>query len=839
MKVRPFLKREYLLFRFFISDTLPTGRSMRKGMFFRLLSALLLFPLSLQAQELKNPAAPMRDSHANKPAISGRSLLESDESGELLTSPSVSRTFYEIAYELAKPGDVRGPELDQAITFLTAALKLDKNSQRNRPLLIELAARDSSRDYAALVQEMLAEYVDEFADLEVVRKAVGYLLERANSREERERLLEQMLGTLGSKNTLLGSEIATLLGVLKAEKADKEAATFYLLQAYRSNRYNKVAFAKLVEAAPDQIGPVVYLERLRLALRENPSDIDVAIAFAEYAEQLQLYETAAAAYQYCADLFDYLYPTEALPARIYLPWAISHYNTQRDQSQCVTIAERIRAQGEFDLRLEAIVAKAAIKLGDNESAAQTFQTIEKQTQALLKQQELAEPADSNNAKQELTEQLAWFYCFALPIPDKAVTWANEAFAKKNSPVTAALLAYALVMNGQMEWAKPLIENFERNQITELTVAQLQLAQGQTDLAINTLTAAVTRDPGSFAAERGKEILARQGRKYVPPIAPETVLASLEARIGQALVPTFIPPEQAISTQLDIRGSSFPYGSTFGGTVVITNNSSEPLVMSDAGLFKGTIRIDAEIRGDLTKNIPNLVFTRIQAAFLVEPGRSILIPLRIMTGELRRMLLSFPQANLSVEFTLYIDPVLTSEGTIVNRLTQIKPGKVRIERPGIELTTKYLQDRFKSISRDHIDQKINTAQLFIGLLMEQQAMAGSEPLYKHLSADWVPPLLRPALTHESGLLRHPGRDEWAVKVYTMAEMLGLTLDHELIKAVAENLNHPKWPVRMMTMYLLAGKQQGVFDKVLDWSIQHDPNSSVRGMAAALRKSGSGP
>jgi hypothetical protein len=299
----------------------------------------------------------------------------------------------------------------------------------------------------------------------------------------------------------------------------------------------------------------------------------------------------------------------------------------------------------------------------------------------------------------------------------------------------------------------------------------------------------------------------------------------------------MPPEQAITPQLDIRGSTFPYGSEFNGTVVITNNSSEPLVISDDGLFKGHIRIDVEISGDLSKNIPDLVFTKIQAAFLVEPGRSILIPLRLMTGELRRTLLTYPQASLTIEFTLYIDPVLTGEGTIANRLTQIKPSKIRIERPGVELTAKYLRDQFNSISGDNIEQKIGTAQLFIGLLMEQHAMTGGPPLYKLMSADWMAPLLRSALTHESGLLRHPDRKEWVLKVYAMAEMLGLTLDYELIKATAENLNHSKWPVRMMTMYLLARNQQGVFDKVLDWTIEHDPSPSVREMAVALKKASS--
>lgn len=816
---------------------------MRKGMLFWVVPAVLFCPLVVRAQGPREAGTPVADSRASESASSTRSLIESNQSFESLSSPSVSRKFYEIAYELAKPKEIRGPELEQAIVFLTAAMKLDNSAKGIRPLLIEFAARESTRDYSGLIQKMLEGYVDEFADLEVVRKAIGYLLERTNSREERERLLEQMLGTLGSKNNILGSEMATMLGVLKAEKSDMEAATFYFIQAYRSNRYNKVAFAKLVEAAPDQISPAVYLERLRLALRENPTDIDAAIAFAEYAEQLQLYEIAASAYQYCTDLFDYLYPSEALPARIYLPWAISSYNTRQDQSQCLQIAERIRAHGVFDLRLEAIAAKAAIKRGDNESATRTFQTIEQKTQELLKQKSDrsigAGPADSNDSRQDLTEQIAWFYCFALPMPDKAVSWANEAFSMNNSPVTAALLAYALVMNGQIEWAKPLIANNERNQIADLTLAQIQLAEGQTDLAIATLSAAIARDPGSFAAERSKEILAQQGRKYVPPVSPDAVLASLEAGIARPLVPDFMPPEEAISAELDIRGSTFPYGSEFGGTVVITNHSSEPLVISDDGLFKGNIRIDAEISGDLAGKIPNLVFTKIQAAFLVEPGRSILIPLRIMTGELRRTLLTYPQASLRIEFTLYIDPVLTGEGSIANRLTQIKPGKVRIERPGVKLTTKYIRDQFNSLARDQTEQKIQTAQLFTGLLMEQYAMTGGEPLYKHMSADWLVPLLRSALTHEAGLLRHPGENEWVVKVYTMAEMLSLPLDYELITAVADNLNHTKWPVRMMAMYLLARKQQGVFDKVLDWTIQHDPNSSVREMAAALRRTGSGP
>jgi hypothetical protein len=94
----------------------------------------------------------------------------------------------------------------------------------------------------------------------------------------------------------------------------------------------------------------------------------------------------------------------------------------------------------------------------------------------------------------------------------------------------------------------------------------------------------------------------------------------------------------------------------------------------------------------------------------------------MTGKLRETLLTFPQASLDVEFTLYLDPVVTKDGGVANRLTRVRPTVARVKRPGIELTTKYLQQRFNSISQPGQQQKIETATLFAGLLMEQHAFS---------------------------------------------------------------------------------------------------------------------
>jgi len=744
---------------------------------------------------------------------------------ERLSSSSVGNIYYEIAYELANSADITAEQAERAIIFLTATMSLDRNANYVSPTLIKLICQYSEQDYSELVYHLLANYVDKSADadLEPARTAIRYLLDELNSREEREKLLEKLLKNLSGENDFLDSELATSLGLLLAETPDLQSAQSYLIQAYYNNKYNKLAFAKLAELIPEQIAPAMYLEHLRLVLGQNPAHLEAALGFAQYVEQLQLYETAEDAYEYCAVLFRFLYPSQPLPASIYLPWAISSYNTQRNQHKCLQIAERMRQDGRFDLLLEAIATKAAVKTGNPDLAKQIFQAAEEKSHSYL-----VNSKTNHKTKATKYEQLAWFYCFASPDPNKAVDWANKAYSiGPNSATAASLLAYSLVMNGETEWAKLLISSYERNQIADLTLAQIQLAQGQKDEAIQSLKSAITKDPGSLAAERAKEILTQQGGEYIPPVDPGTTLAALKNTFGETVVPTFISPEKMFSAQLNLRGSKFSYGSELGGSVAIRNNSPEPLVVSDDGVFKGYIRIDADINGDLKKQIQNLVSLKIGPGSPIKPGRSIVVPVRLLTGELRQILLTYPQASLDIEFTVYLDPVITADGKVTNRLSGIKPAKVLANRQGIELTGKFLQNRLDSLTKGKLGQKIKTTQLFTGLLREQHAMADREPLYKLTSADWMPALLQSALVHN--LTRD---DDWVAKIHTMAGILSLPLDYELTSAVAGNLNDKHWPARMMALYLLAECQDSDFTKVLDWTAKYDSSKLVRNMALAL-------
>ena len=693
--------------------------------------------------------------------------------------------------------------------------------------MLRLASKYPDRDYSELVRELFWDYLDESAELGVVRRAVQYLLNRLDSREQRESLVAELLRGMGDENAVLSSELATLLSILAAEKPNMEAAIFFFLKAYHQNKYNKLAFAKLEELIPKNIGPGIYLEHLRLMLRVNPLNLESALAFAQYAEQMELYEVASGAYEYCADLFKYLYPSANMPAEIYLPWALSCYNTKRGHQRCLQIASDIRQQSVLDLVLEAVAGKAVAKMGELEQSRLILAAAAAQADSYLEERQGARQRDDDQVS---AVQLAWFYCFGLTDANLAVYWANKAYAADpNSAIAAAILAYSLVLNGQSEWAGPLIEHHDQTQIAKLVEAMIQLSEQQKDTAIETLKSAIAIEPGSLEAEGAKEMLTEYGSQYISPIDTDTLMTALKGVFEENLIPTFLSPEKILSVHLNLRGSNFSYGSEFGGVVGITNSSSEPLVVSDDGLFRGNIRIDAEISGDLSKKIPKLVNIKNQSALPIEPGNSMLVPVRLITGELRQILSIHPQASLDIEFTVYIDPVTGDDGSVTNRLAAIEPLKLAVKRPGIRITRRYLQTRFNSLAKGRQGQKTNTVELFVGLLQEQSAfggMANREPLYKLTYADWMDEMLR------SALLQCLADDNWVVRAHTVATMLSLPMDYELINAISENLNDTHWPVRLIAMYSLAKNQGSNFRRVLAHTAEYDSNKLVREMAVAL-------
>ncbi|NLZ06154.1 MAG: hypothetical protein GXY19_13375 [Phycisphaerae bacterium] len=768
------------------------------------------------------------------PTVASPPATPHADASDRLRSSSAADRFVQIARELTHALDVDGPVIDQAVVLLIAAKRLDPQASGVEPLLLRLATRSTTKDYSAQILAALQSYVSEQADRAVVAEAIRYLLARQNSQDGRERVLEDLVRRIGNRNAAVDSELATALGLVMQQKADAQRAKFYFLQAYNSNKHNTLAFAKLAEVAPNEIGPAAFLEHLRLAFREKPLDAEAVRNFALYAQRLGLYQVAAEALRYGAELFRYQRPTEPLPSGIYLPWAIACYNGEGGQDICLQIAESVRRQGQFDLLLEATAARAAARLGNQQEARRLLDQAGQQAERILSLGQ-GQSGGVTLTRPLTSKDLAWFYCFADPNPVKALDWANKSYSvEPNSPDAGALLAYALGMNGQLEWAKPVLQSFEHNQIADIVQAQIQLVEQDKAGAISTLRTAIGKDPGSLAAEQASEILRTIGSAYVPPVDPAAMTTYLHQSLGQTLIPAFLPPAKRFEVQFGARGSELAYGADIDATVTITNRGAEPLVVTENGLFAGRIRVDARVGGDIQREISNLVVETIRTALTVQPGRSLSTSVRLSTGLLRRILLDYPQANLEIQFTLYLDPVTTPEGLIRNGIADLEPVTIVVRRPKVDVTAAYVRSRVDSLSSEQEAQKVRTSQLFTGLLREQHAMAQHGTLYPYRYAAWLPDLLRSALLKDPGLLLSQDERDWAVKVNATADLLSMPLDQGLTAAAGKNLHHGQWPVRLMTVYLLGATQGADFDRVLDWMAGSDGSDLVRAMAAALKE-----
>ncbi|MBN2020123.1 MAG: hypothetical protein JW749_07855 [Sedimentisphaerales bacterium] len=775
-----------------------------------LLWLVLAGPVS--AQETGNVAQ-------NEPNVPSPEQLRPTATGtpkppEKLFSPSVSQLFYGIGHELSHDNDSSESKVQQTIVFLDAANELDFSSELVPADLLTIASRPGHTRNLYMLYNLLIKYVSKNSNSLVATNAIRFLLGQLDYREQKEKMISRLLLDLGDSNLYIKSELLTTYGLLYAEKADDVNAAKLMAMAYNANTYNHLAFEKLTELVPEQISPVLNLQYLRLNLRLNPIDLETALAFAQYAQRVQLYEVAAGSYEYAADLFRFLYPNQKLPAGIYLDWMTCCYNVPRYRNRCLQLAERFRKEGRFDLQIEALASKAAEKIGDTERARQLLKDAERQALELLEK-----PGSTVDYK-----TLAWFYCFVSPDPNRAVDFANKAFSNEpNSPTSAALLACALVDNNQLDQAKPLVENYPQTQIATFVSAKLNLAAGNKQQCLDSLRSAIDRDPGSIVAGEALSLLAGLDADYIPIFDTTLMMNTLQQQIGKQLIPQFVAPEQMLSFVLNVRGTRFIYGSDFAGVISITNNWFEPLVISDIGFCRGSIVIDAEVTGDLNARFDKLISVTTKPSTPIAPGQSTLVPVRLFSGPLRAFLVNHPQASLNIKFTAYLDPVIFPDtNTISCLIPGIKPGIVEIERPRVEITPDFLQNRFESLARGKQGPRIKAAQLFTGLLAESR----ENPSYKHVRADWMYPMLK------SGLAQSLTDADWVVRVHTLAAMADLPLDYELTGAASAGLNDRHWPARMTALWLLASKQGYSFQKVLDHSAQHDESVFVQSMAVAL-------
>jgi hypothetical protein len=739
---------------------------------------------------------------------------------EKLSSGAVSQVFTRLVDDLMHVESLGPARYEQAALYAMAALDLNINNREAFQQFMSLVARWPDRDYSSSVLEWLLNSNHDFSDWQLFKDSLTYVLQRTKVAYRKEQIVNQLLERVSANNPFVRSELLVVKATLAYESSNELKAREGFSEAYNACKYNKTAFMRLVQLAPDQIPAQMYFEHLRYVVQENPLDMEAAMAFAQYSERLELYGLAAGAYRYCADLYQYLHPSEELPAHIYLPWAISSYNSVQHVGQVKEIAALVHQYNHFNIFLESITARAALAQGNESEAQALFAATEQRAEYLLKSGE-SEIQD---------KQMAWYYCFVNPDESKALAWANQAYSREPNDVAAiSILSYALIMNNQFEWAKPLAMKSE-TQIAQISQAVLAIADDRQEEARVLLQKAIVRDPSSFVAEFAKKLLNEKGAPYRPQISANDILSSLAGQFGRLIVPKFEDPNDRLVVRFEIRQKNIDFGESISAVISIVNTSSEPILISDDSLIQGHVRIDASVQGVIKEEIPELVSENLFTRKLILPGKSAIASVRLDRGKLKYILETHPQAVLDIDFTLRVNGDSNEDPD--TSVFAIKPIAKSVHRPGVIVTARGLNNQYSAIVMSDANTKVRTGKLFLGLLREQAVMAEQGPLYHFRYADWMPGRLTSAFASESGLLLLDTYAEWEARTELMVNMMGMKLDGGISTAVARHLRNPAWPARMAAISVLSATHGDSFSEVLTWSKTYDTHPLVRRLAEAL-------
>jgi len=719
-----------------------------------------------------------------------------------------------------------------ALVFVRAALELDPFAGFALRDYLYLKTHLNEREDWMQMRRLLISYLDRRPEIEVARAMVRYLLEDLDSREQREQMLADVYRLTTDRDKELASDVVTELAILTAERGDVRGAVGGFAAAYRMNPYNELACAKLAEAGRGELSPTFYISQARLAIIRDPLDLHGALAFATRAETQGVYGVAAKAYKYSADLHKYLYPDRAVPAEICRPWSLSCYNQFGKVEECIDIAELVRSSGEFDAVIEGIALKAAEKQGMAEKAKEISARVEARLAEMA--------AGTGQVTARAAERAAWYYAFAAKESGKALSWANKAYAADpNSQMSRSLLVYALVINGQAEVASEMVNDQSRqgeaqtdgdgDQITNLAMAMKLLEEQKKDEALAMLKKVVQSRPDSIEAAEAKDLLAYNGENFsgIDEKTVEDTLSELKVIYGEDVMPDWMSPGKMLSIKLLSRMDEQPsFDADLKLELSITNNWSGPLMVGEGALFRGAVRVDGEFAGDVHRVMPRLVERQIGRWSTLEAGKSIVWPLDMNVAGVYETLRQYPQANLNITFTAYLDAV-EQHGEIRNAVSELSPGSVTMERRGVLPTREFVASRLETLAKGSQMQKVYAIRLFASLLREGRAAEEGRVSYKVTE-------LEPALL-KSAIMRGLDDDDETVKVQTMVSIAGLPMDYDLTNAVAEGLQSKYWPTKVMSLYLLGRTQGADFDKVLKWYIENEKDQNVRKMAETLLKS----
>lgn len=737
-------------------------------------------------------------------------------------------------------------QLRQACVFLQAAAELDPQNADAQRDLFGLLTSDAVND-PGRAAETLANYSKlKPQDSAPIASWLRYRFNSFDDRATREYYLQQELGSLGNYPTL-ASEVFTQLAILTLETGRTEDARSLLMRAMQASQLNDEAQGQLnhlpnppppEQVTPEQIAAAeVRFEkqrfrdqvfRWRMRLRNNPYDLETTLTLIDLLEQQAYYDLTAPFYQHALTLLA-RQPDDTSPQQYQLRFRrLKATYTAERWADALALARDIIKTYPDDIAVNSIMALTMRHLG----ATGEIDAILNRIDTIISHR-VASPASDTTAPDFQT--YAWYYAFVQPLPAACLNYAQQAIqAQPQDPRARGLRAYGFLLGLDAAQAQTAIQEVPEScldPIVLLVRAKLMLNQNDPASAGPLLQAAV-QVPATGVHDEAKRLLAQtitdpNAAPVFGPTEEEKKELSQQLTVGfdNFELGMVAAPEKYFNLSLQLSSDVFSYGDPMIAALNLTNvaeNSRYALLLGPDQAVDPHVLILAQMvplpTGVLLnpKNLtvdPQVPFQPVAHRYLIQrralrPSESNAISDVLNIGPVRQMLDDTPQQGWKITFKVLLDPVVNSQGQLVNRIAELKPLLYTVTRPAFEPSSARMNSYLRRIRTGSADERVSAIGLFSALLREDYLARSGRLSYRPQPVD-IQQINNAMLEN----LTYPDPRVRAWTAYALRN-LPLAAQPAMIDRLGTLLTDDSWLVRLTTV--LALHDQTNLKEYFDWA-----------------------
>jgi hypothetical protein len=262
------------------------------------------------------------------------------------------------------------------------------------------------------------------------------------------------------------------------------------------------------------------------------------------------------------------------------------------------------------------------------------------------------------------------------------------------------------------------------------------------------------------------------------------------------------------------------GQPWWAVLSLTNRGSFPITLGPGGMVNPVFVLSFASEGDRQRSYPALMTVSVERARILRPGESVEVRRTLDIGPLRWIAWQTPQQAQRVALRAVLDAYRNEEGEWVPAPGGQRLRSVYFNRLPVVTSPAALNGLLAAVREGAPSERYRAIEMMAQLIGEQQRARWKRLEYR--------PTRLPTEKLTRALLAVLERGEWEVRARGLATLWLMGLDRAMLEAVAGNLDHPHWLVRLLALRVLA-RQGASFAERAAALAESDPDELVRRLA----------